>query len=174
MIIHIIGIVFVMGTSIGIGIYFIQKDRDRLHLMEEIKKMLLLWRGCVRQGNETIPEVFKKIGDTLDYRINMLLENVIDKMNKMEGDTISQVWKSHTEKIFKVTSLETEDIDLIVSIVDIVGLLDKQLQIENLDNYICEFEDRIKIIRKRMLERHRIYRILSVVGGLFIVMIFSS
>ena len=38
MIIHIIGIVFVMGTSIGIGIYFIQKDRDRLHLMEEIKK----------------------------------------------------------------------------------------------------------------------------------------
>ena len=40
MIIHIIGIMFVMGTSIGIGFYFVQKDKDRLHLIEEMKKML--------------------------------------------------------------------------------------------------------------------------------------
>lgn len=174
MVIHILGIIFTMGTSIGIGFLFIQKDRDRLHLIEEIKKMLMLWRGCVRQGNETVLEIFMKIGGKLDYRINKLLDNMIDKMSKMDGDTIRHVWKDNVEELFKETSLSTEDMDLIVSIVDVVGLLDKQLQIENLDNYICEFEDRIRKIKEHMIEKHRIYRLLSVVGGIFIVMIFSS
>lgn len=174
MIIHIIGMIFVMGTSIGIGIYFIQKDKDRLHLMEEIKKMLLLWRGCVRQGNETLPEVFRNMSSKLDYRINMLLDNMVYKMNKMDGDTIRQVWKNNIEKLYKETSLKKEDFDLLVGIVDIIGLLDKQLQIENLNNFIYEFEDKIKKIKEHMIEKHRIYRLLSVVVGIFIVMIFSS
>ena len=174
MIIHIIGIIFVMGTSIGTGIYFIQRDKDRLHLMEEIKKMLLLWRGCVRQGNETIPEVFRRISSKLDYRINMLLENMVDKLSKMDGDTIREVWEKNTEKLVKETPLKTEDIALIVCIVDIVGLLDKRLQIENLDNYIFEFEDKIKKLKEHMIEKHRIYRLLAIVSGIFIVMIFSS
>lgn len=174
MIIHIIGIMFVMGTSIGIGFYFVQKDKDRLHLINEMKKMLLLWKGCVRNGNEDIPEVFRKISSKLDYRIGTLLENVVNKMSKMDGDNIRQVWQNNTERIFEKTSLKTEDMELIIGIVDIVGLIDKQLQIENLENYIYEFDYKIKKIKENMIEKHRIYRLLSIVVGLFIVMIFSS
>ena len=38
MIIHIIGIIFVMGTSIGTGIYFIQRDNQQKHSTKQYTK----------------------------------------------------------------------------------------------------------------------------------------
>lgn len=171
--IQIIGILCVISTSIGMGTYFIQKERDRLHLIDEVKKMLVLWKGCVRQGNDAIPEVLKNISCKLDSRINLLLNGVVDKMNKMDGDSIKQVWKDKSEEIFKETPLKNDDIELIANIGDLVGFLDKQLQIESLDSLIYEFNERVKKLKEQMIERHRIYRLLSIFGGIFVVIVFT-
>ena len=172
MLIKLIGIICVIGTSIAIGTYFIQRDKDRLYLVKELRKMILLWIGCVRQSNESIPELLRNISIKLDKRIGVILCNVVDKMQKMDGEDIKVVWKNEVIKEKDNTSLKDEDIEILVKIGDIIGFLDKKLQIENMDNYIYELDESIHRISQEILEKHRIYRTLSVMVGIFIVLVF--
>ena len=54
--------------------------------------MLLLWRGSIRQSNETIPEVLENISGKLDKRLETLLKNIAKKMKKMNGENINNIW----------------------------------------------------------------------------------
>lgn len=171
MIVKIIGIICVLGTSIGIGTYFIQRDKDRLHLIKEMKKMLLLWRGSIRQSNETIPEVLENISGKLDKRLETLLKNIAIKMKKMNGENLNNIWIDEVENVFHNSSLLDEDVDLLKKVGDVIGFLDKQLQIENMDSFKIEIDEKIYKIKSEIDEKHRIYRILSIMGGLFLIII---
>ena len=64
-----------------------------------------------------------------------------------------------------------EDVDLLKKVGDVIGFLDKQLQIENMDSFKIEIDEKIYKIKSEIDEKHRIYRILSIMGGLFLIII---
>lgn len=174
MIIKMIGIVCIMFSTIAIGSIYIDRDKDRLNLLKEIRKMCMLLKGSIRYSGQDLTGVMVDISSRLEIRLKEFLDFIILHMEKMEGDPLCVIWENAVLNKLNYKCLKNTDRESIVKLGDILGYLDKELQIENFEQHIYELNNNIKILEKEMVERSKLYKTISITAGIFIVIIFLN
>ena len=174
MVIKIIGITVVVFSCISIGWLCIEKENDRLLLLKEFKKMCMLLKGIVRHSGQDLVEAINDVSTKLDVRIKEFLDDVVLEMKKMDGKLFNTIWKEKVENKISNYNLKERDKEVIIKTGDILGYLDKELQIENFVQYIIEFNSIIDGLEKEIVEKNKLYKTLSVSAAIFIVIIFLN
>ena len=136
--------------------------------------MIMLWKGTIRYGLDNMSEAMENISLKLDIELKCFLQYVVNEMKKMDGDMFCEIWKRAVKNKLHNTELNQLDINLINKMGDILGYLDKELQIENLNQCLLDIDGSIKDFEYELNNKSKLYRTLSVVVGLFIVIIFVN
>ena len=174
MILKVLGIIFIIFSCISIGWIYMEKENERLLLLKEFRKMCMLLKGVVRYSGQDLVEAINDVSEKLDVRIKEFMNELVLEMKKMDGKLFNSIWKEKVCDKFNNCSLKEKDKEIIIKTGDILGYLDKELQIENFEQYITEFNGIISDLEKEIAEKNKLYKTLSVGAAIFIVIIFLN
>lgn len=166
--------ILIMYISITLGRYYIEKEIQRIRLLKEIKKMVTLLKGVIRYGIESMLEAMKSISNKIDIELKDFLEYVVDEADKMNGISLKDIWKRGIEEKLNKVYFTKEDRETLSKVGGVLGYLDKELQIENIKQYMEEIDTVIKELEFELDKKKKLYRTLSITGGLFVIILFIN
>ncbi len=168
--VKIIGIIIVILSSTMVGYKMSDNLSLRVTMLKKIKKTIIQLRGEIRYNNTAMPEAFKVIGRRADKPLDDFLINVSNEMDKMEGKTLSDIWKENMH-IIEQCGIDKNDIERLGGLGDNLGFLDREMQLSHLDLYLENLENDISDATTKVNNNSRLYKCLGVMGGLLITLL---
>ncbi len=169
-IIKLIGITLIIGSSSGIGFYFSNYLKNRITDLGELKKSILILRGEIRYGNTPLPEAIESIGKK-NNRLSNFFAFVGQELMKLNGIPFYTIWTEGIRIGLKESHLNKQDKETLSKLGETLGYLDKEMQINLINLYIEELEAEIKESFKIMKEKSYLYNTLGVMAGIFIAIV---
>ena len=171
MIIRIVGAIVIVGACYLYAQLLSMRLMKRLYVLQDLHKLGRIFKASVRYVGADIDEVFEDIRKKVSEEVSRFLEVVIEEIRNRKVTDISQVWNKAIEEQLRDYYLSSEEISVIKRLGDTIGSLDRQMQIESADLYLCELGDRINILSEEMRIKNRLYRSISIATGIFIVLL---
>lgn len=171
LIFKVIGCIMVIISSTGIGFYFSSEMKSRVEDLKELKKLIGLLRGDIRYGSTPLPEAISAIAKRNSGRFEEFFIRVASRLGELSGVTFSEIWNEAVGKDLTNTSLTRKDKLQLKEFGDNLGYLDKDMQMNNLDQYLDQLEDEIKELTKTLKEKTYLYSSLGIMAGIFISII---
>lgn len=169
--IKIMGCVFIITSSAGMGWYFSSELRNRISDLKELKKLVFLLRGDIRYANTPLPEAVQALSIRHDGKYKLFLTEIAERLNELGGISFCIIWKNAVTKKLENTSLSKKDLNGLGQLGETLGYLDKDMQINTLDLYISQIEEEIADISHGIKEKTYLYNSLGIMGGIFITLI---
>lgn len=155
-------------TSSFIGILYSKKYSDRVKDLEEIKSALNMFKTKIKFTYEPIPEVFEEISKNVKNNIAKIFEKA---SIYMKTDIITNAWGKSLEEEKNNTSLTKSDIEIIKGLSTLLGNVDLEGQVNNI-NLINELIDKqIEEARVEKNKNEKLYKTLGASIGLTIAII---
>jgi len=167
----IIGCIFVIASSTGIGFFFSNEMKCRIEDLKELRKLISLLRGDIRYANTPLPEAISSIARRHNGSFEPFFASVSTKLHDLSGLTFSDIWKEAVEKELLNTSLAKKDKLHLIQFGDNLGYLDKDMQLNTLELFITQLEDEIADSSKTAKEKSYLYNSLGIMAGIFISII---
>ena len=162
MYIKFIGAAFLIVAGCMSGKEISSNYLNRLRQLEEIKKTII--------NNSNLDYVFTKISKNSKEFIKEFLESVVKDLNGNTEREITDVWCENVEKEIKTkTSLEASDLNDLKDMGNLLGITDKDTQINNLNLYLEKIQLQIDKLEKEKDEKCRLYKTVATMFGLLIV-----
>lgn len=176
MYIQICGAFLVILASAGMGMYFAGGIQDRLKKMQMLIQQFMMIRGDISYSQTTLPEAFKsmaerlsKTGECLEFE--RFYQEVSKRLFAKEGVSFQTIWEEAVLHHLKKTTLAREDLDLLSSLGSQFGYLDRQMQLKTIDLYLARLEERKNQEMQKAGEKMRLYKALSILAGVFLVVV---
>ena len=169
--IKIIGILMTISSSTAIGVYFSTLLKERISELKELKKNILLLQGDIRFGNTPLPEAIEAIANRHQGDFKKFFGQIADELSELGGITFYEVWKNAVDQCLTHTSLSKKDKLNLSKLGENLGHLDKQMQINHIDLYLNQLEEEIGEASDNLKEKSRLYNILGVMCGIFIIIV---
>ena len=158
MYIKFIGAAFLIVAGCMSGKEISSNYLNRLRQLEEIKKTIIFICGEIKYNNSNLDYVFTKISKNSKEFIKEFLESVVKDLN------------GNTEKEIKTkTSLEASDLNDLKDMGNLLGITDKDTQINNMNLYLEKIQLQIDKLEKEKDEKCRLYKTVATMFGLLIV-----
>lgn len=170
-VIKIIGCILVITSSAGIGLYFSCVLKERIEELTELKKILILLRGNIRYANTPLAEALYSISIRHNGEFKSFLSWVSEQMEKMQGETIADIWKRGVEQKLKGLSLTKKDKESLIGFGNNLGYLDKDMQLGTIDMYVATLETEIEEASRTVKEKTYLYNSLGVMAGIFLTIV---
>lgn len=161
----------VVLSSAGIGLYFSKEIKSRIDDLKELKKLIGLLRGDIRYQRTPLPEAISVVAKRNSGCYTVFFEKVSERLTQFTGSTFSEIWKEAVAKNLTDTSLSKKDKLHLIRFGENLGYLDKDMQMNNLDQYLNQLEDEITELSKTVKEKTYLYSSLGIMGGIFITII---
>lgn len=127
-----------------------------------------MFRAKIRLTYEPIPEVFKQIEKELNYNIGCIF---VSASKYMENANAGEAWKKAIQEEKIHTSFTKEDIEVLKGLSKMLGSMDLEGQINNID-LISEFlNSQIREATNEKNKNEKMYKTLGVSIGLTIAII---
>lgn len=161
----LIGSVFIITATTGIGFSKSKELQNHLNALEELKKLFCLLRSELQYTHAPFAEVFSKISTktSIPYR-EWLLSLSQRLINKTRG-SFWEIWCLSITEDIKETNLKEEELEELKN----VG---KNMEyIESLELYIEQLEYRIKNTREAYRSKRKLCQSMGIMGGIFLVIL---
>lgn len=163
-----LGIFLIFTISSLIGKIYSKRYASRVKDLEEMKKALLMFKSNIRFTYESIPEVFKKISHELKQNIGNIFENA---SKYMESDIASKAWKISLDENKTNTNMLESDVEALKSLSKMLGDMDLEGQINNIDLVIEMLNNQIEEAKIEQGKNEKMYKVLGTGIGLTIAII---
>lgn len=142
--------------------------------MEEIQILQLIIRcltGEISFAKSTLPEALFKISEKVESPFREYLQSVGEQLKNQTGETLEQILREHAESVQRKTGLCVEDWEIFLQTLGHLGYLDKNMQIQFLENGRSELAAREERLQHQLPEQKRVWQSLGILGGAFLVVI---
>ena len=95
------------------------------------------------------------------------LQSLADRLKGQEGQTLGQIFRDCAKKEFRTAGFSAEEMELIASLGDRLGYLDREMQLRQLDIFEEEL-CRSWISGLQLPEKKKLCRNLGILGGIFL------
>ena len=164
----IIGSVLIGVSSYAIGIWWSGTLRNRVEDIRDLEQVLQELINEISFYSNILQDAFTKIAKGSKSRISCILTCMADNLNMYSG---KKAWMLAVGDNYKSTYLSNEDIDVLLSLGDILGTSDTDGQVGHIKNIIARLvnqESKAEDTRKRNEE---LFCKLSILLGLTIVIL---
>lgn len=169
--VKIMGCLLIVASCAGMGIHFSRELKTRILDLREIKNIIYLLKGDIKYSHTPLPEAIQSLGFRHDGKFKNFLLTIADKLNELGGISLYNIWKDAAQTELLHTSLSKKDIENLIRVGESLGYLDKDVQINTLEQYIEHVEEEIHELSKGAKEKVYMYNALGVMAGIFIVII---
>ena len=159
-------LIILFGCFSYIGIIFAKRYKLRVDELKEMKSLLNIFSTKIKMTYETIPQIFKEIGEKNNTNIsNIFKKAYINMDNYPAGDA----WKIALEE--RKTNFKKEDIEILKGLSNLLGKVDLEGQIseiELVDNFL---NSQIEKAEEECKKNRKLCKTLGIVIGLAIMII---
>jgi stage III sporulation protein AB len=158
-----------MAGSIGMGIYFSEKEKFRVQDLLEFKKAFLILSSEIEFMRATLSEACANIAKRTAHGVSKIFSNYSLLLRDGEGETAYRLWLTALEN--QNTFLAPEDRTIIEDFGKTLGYLDKQMQKNAIDHAVAYIDEKTAALQKQSDKNKKMYRGLGVIGGLLIAVV---
>ena len=169
--IKLLGCVMVLCASTGMGILAGEKKKARRKQLKELLLHLKVMYGEIEYGRTALPEVLEIVASRNQGDITDFFKMVAKELSKMQGEGFHTVWKRCMEAELSATSLEKKDRLWLEGLGENLGFLDQKMQLATITHYMMSLETAIEEAENEVKDKVKIYKLLGVLGGIFVVIV---
>lgn len=170
MILKLIGIILVLFASYTIGKSLSNEIITRLNDIRKVKLCLQILEKEISFLNNSLPVALQKAGETRS-NVGKIFNECGVILNSRQGLCADEAWNMSIEKFFKHTSLNDEDKGIMSGLSKLLGSYDTENQINNIKIVYDQFCVQEKKAEELVNRDVKLYKKLSVLGGLAIVVL---
>lgn len=171
MILEIIGSSFVVAGTSFLGFWWAANYKRRMEELGQMEHLMHMLYGEIKYREGNFSESFLSIGRHCNGRIQIFAIQLSDALNEGSGDPFFIIWTNAVKRCWKNSALTEEDKDIFISVGKKMGYLDKEMQLNTIELFLTQIEQRQEALRKMLPEKCRISRLIGVLSGIFIVIL---
>lgn len=174
MILKIIGSIFILTSSITVGLYYgnivVYKIRDLL----EFKKALAILKAEIEFSHSPLFEACKNISDKTKHPVSNIFLNFAELIYSEDkpSDDLGYLWEYCLMEQVKETYFDSSDIEQFISFGKTLGYLDKGMQINSILITTDYINSKVKILNETSSKNKKLYRSLGLICGVLAVVVF--
>ena len=172
MILKGIGMILVLFSSAGLGIWSSWCFRGRLKMLERLRQMIYFLKGEITYSHAPLKEAMERVGRREAGSLGQLFLAVSREIDSGQGESFGEIWSKALKELAGQEEgryLLEQDLEQLRGLGDHLGYLDVDMQSRTLLLYLEEQELSIDYLRSHQRERCRLYTSLGIMGGLFLV-----
>lgn len=168
---QVLGSLFIIMGTLGLGIRYLDKERQRVHFLEKWEYITELFISEVTYHKQPLSlasiEIGKKIGGTEGERLKIIGERIRD------GDqhSFSEIWNKEWSGALKKIPLKREEKIMVLEFSVFIGFENQEMQ----EKMLISQREKWKKVRERAQEegqeKRKIVMLLSFSIGILIVLI---
>lgn len=142
-------------------------ESGRIKELKALRRMTSLLSGAVSYGAVPLPSAFMSVGAKMDPPYRDFLQQVSRELGNLSGKPFSEVFARNVDTFLLDTYLRREDRENLKRMGGDLGFLDKQMQLQTLQAYQAELDEKIDGLKEGLPARMKLYQSLGIMGGLF-------
>lgn len=162
-----IAIVLLFFACVVSGLGKSRSEAGRIRDLKVLRRMVTLLYGAVDYGNIALPLALGRIGVKLEEPYRSFLEAVSKRLEVFPGCSFAEVFGKYADVYLPYTCLRREDRESLKAMGADLGFLDKQMQLQTMQAYRMELEQKIAELQEGLPTKMKLYQSLGVLGGLF-------
>lgn len=174
MVIKWAGIVLVLFSGTGWGIWMAWRWRARLDALETLRQMVFGLKGEITYSRAPLEEALERVGRRENGFLGRLFTGAAQEIAGSREETFSKIWEKQVEFIKKGPQgeiFDPEDIKQLAGLGGRLGYLDVDMQERTLLLYLEQLELSISRLRGEIKERCRLSTALGMMGSLLLVIL---
>ncbi len=163
------GILLIMAGAYGLGSYLCAYLKGRLEQLVECREVFVQMDACREYLRLPYAELLRKSAGGKSRILTELLLEVADEMEKSRNADAGALWEAAFSKRKKQLLLKEEEIGLLLALARSLMLEGNHTQVAKV--YFMQLEDHIERAMEEKKEKQKLFRTISILGGLFLVVL---
>lgn len=164
------GSTLVLAVSVLYSLKIRQELREHVEQLVAMKEMFLMLWGEISYTRTPLKEAFLQIASQNKEPFSGFLLQAAEELETNQ-DSMGSFWGRLVEKESGRFLLDREELGLLQRAGENFGYLDGQMQLKNLELYMEQTEARIQKAQAELKDRQKLFGVLSVMCGLFLVIL---
>lgn len=156
-----------------LGLMFSWEAQGKLNTLYEIQRILIMLKGEITYNKAPVADAFINLSKHTKEPFSTFFRKTGEELDKNFGKTLEVVWRECCDRELKGLLITKEDKIEFREFGANMGYLDVQMQVASLALYGEKMDMRIKEYGTDIKERQRIFKIMGVMGGIFLVLIMA-
>lgn len=165
------GLILIVCSGIGIGQYYACMLGKRMKSLKSLQKMAVLLRGEIAYGKQSLPDAFLSIASKSPDDLGEVLKRTAQRMKEARGESLLAILKDEAWILEEKAGLCREDTEAFLQLGSVLGFMDRETQIRNLNLYEEEIQRLIEEQQCVLPQKKKMYRTLGIMGGLFLAVL---
>lgn len=159
-------LILLLLSSSYIGVLIAKKYQTRVRELKEIKTSLAIFATKIKLTYEPIPKIFQELGEKENSNVSNLFKQASKEMRELPA---GKAWKEALKK--QETSLKKEDIEVLQGLSNLLGKVDLEGQVGEIELVDHFLDTQIKQAEEESKKSEKMYKVLGITVGLAIVII---
>lgn len=164
-----LGFLLLFIGSSGLGMAFAEDYKQRILILERIKKMLTFICDRIRTEKDTLPEAFFHTGTRFDGKWKQFLRELYEESEKQTGAALEEIWQEKSEILRE--DMEEADFLQFRGAMKQTGFGTVEGQFGALIDYKQKVEETLKELLEQKKEKCKLYQTLGVMCGILMIVI---
>lgn len=166
------GISLILTASVLYGYMLRMRLHEHLDQLIGMKEFLLMLSGEISYARAPLEEAFLHIAEQGREPYVSLLKRVRERMIAGGEFSLKEIWMQELAQQKDQFLLTEDEYRILKNSSDHFGYLDWEMQIKNIAVYEQQVEVKIIQAQNELAAKQKIYQYLSVMGGLFLIILF--
>lgn len=166
-----IGAILVMVSAYAIGSILAGQIKERERWLKEIKTTLFLLEGELEYHQMPFPEALQLVGERHGGNLKKFLCELGEELKKKEGSSLQELWREHAKRFFKTSSLTKEQKEEFAELGVYFMEADRVARKNAIEFYSNRLEEEIVQLRETGADKAYLYRMLGMLGGMFLLIL---
>lgn len=167
----LIGSLLLVSVTTGLGFIKAENLKDRVKLLEELKRMTMLLQGELRFHRSVLMEIFENVSERLNEPLSGFLKEVSENMDFEKRGNFEDIWSSASENFIKKHPFSKEDRQVFILLGNSLGYLDITMQMECLNHALLQIEEHITQAKEQLQMKGKLYQTMGVSIGMLLVLL---
>lgn len=159
------GAVCVMGA---VGYLSVNVNRSMEMRKQELRRLysiLLQLKSEIQYMANTLPECFRNLSKGAKEPFQEWLTAMSDRLEEKENESFADIWQAEMQHLYRMSSLEWEDLEPLQELSDKLGNVDTMSQIKAIDYAVLHIEQNRTVLEREMDQKKKVVATLSLFGG---------
>ncbi len=168
MLLKVFGGILIGVSSYLIGVLWANTLKNRVEDIRGFENALKQLENEISFYSNILSEAFSKISENANQRISGILKDM-SKNLKTKSSNIA--WREAIKDNYKNTYLDGEDINIILSLANLLGVSDVKGQVYNIKNIVIKLQNQEKKAESLRQKNESLFKNLSILLGATIIII---
>lgn len=174
------GILIMAGTAVAAGFLAAEQWKERLRILLLFRRMVCCLKSRILYANSALPEALAEAGMQYSREKSGNLSEpgaffcrVAERMESEKDRPFYEIWREEAGKLPPDLPMDRADRQNLTELGENLGYADRSMQEKTLGFYLEQTEDSIERLRAESADRVKLYRVLGMAAGLFILVVLA-